>query len=330
MTSLLEKINILYPFSQPVRIIKKVRKGYLTTKFIIGNDKKKYFLKGYRDPVLRVKNTHKAKEFFSNNGIPVILPIQNKNEKTFFVHNGEVYSVFPYIEGEQFEKFKVPEIALREAGKMLAKLHLLSKDRMPIGIRKRKFIVDKEKSISRVKKIIDLIDKKKSKTTFDKASLARLKLKLDLIQNNRIKVATRKLGKRHIIHADYHEANIFFKNNKIIYVFDWEMVSCAPRVMEIARSVDFFCFNGNFKPKNFSMAKTYLSAYNNIYPINKEELFYGLHAWCYNRLHSVWSSEEYYLKNKKLSAGFIKREIRTIEYYYRNLEEFIGKIVENY
>lgn len=326
MKELLRVINSLYNFRQQVRLIGKVKRGYLTSNFIIGNGREKYFLKGYLDGVRRIMNTHRAKDFFSRNGIPVILPIENKWGRTFFVHQGKVYAVFPFVDGKHYDRLKVPEKALENAGRLLARLHRLTEKEIPISVRKRKFIVNKKKALTKCEKLIRIIQDKKRKNTFDKASLAHLKAKLAAIKNNTVKFDRRKLGKRHVIHADYHESNMFFKGTGIAYLFDWEMVSRAPRVMEIARSLDFFCFFGSYGKRNFEMAKHYLSAYCREYPMEQDELLTGLRAWFYNKLHSMWSFEEYYVKGRKDSAKFIRKEIRAFDYYSGNINEFIQKI----
>jgi len=107
MNKLLEKINKLYSFYEPVKLIRKVKKGYLTNNFVIGNSLEKYFLKQYSDDILHVKRTHLAKSFFAKNGIPVIVPMRTKSSRTFFEHERLAYALFPYVEGYQYKKLKV-------------------------------------------------------------------------------------------------------------------------------------------------------------------------------------------------------------------------------
>jgi|GEM_PF-2212361 len=327
MKNLIEEVNKLYIFSRPIRFLKKIQKGYLTSNFVIGNGKEKYFLKEYRDNVLRVKNTHVAKEFLAKKGIPVILPLKNKRGKTFFVRDKKVYGIFPYVIGKQFQRLKVPRKNLEAAGELLAKIHLLSKDGVDIGIRKRRFVVNRKISMEKARNVLKIIKEKKHKTEFDKMVLEHLASRAECIRNNLIRVNARKLGKNHIIHADYHESNMFFTGNKISYLFDWEMVSSAPRVMEIARFLDFFCFYGNYEKRNFLMAKNYLKAYHKIYPIEEEELLNGLIVWFYHKLHIMWSLEEYYIYNKKKSKKFIEQEMKSFQYYSESLEKFKKEIL---
>lgn len=323
MEKVIEKINNIYNFSHRVELLGKVEKGYYSN-FIIGNNKEKYFLKAYPNGVVRVKKSHAAEKFFAAHKIPVVLPIESKEGKTYFVCQRTVYAVFPYETGMQYERLKVPTRALQSAGAMLAKIHLLSKDGLPLEVRKRKFLISRKKALQRFVKIEKFITNITRKSEFDRQVLAFIEKKKHVIESNAFSCDRKGFGKRHIIHADYHEENMFFQGSQVKYIFDWEMVSAAPRVMELHRSMDFFCFYGQYEKENFQKAKIYLNAYTQLYPISKKELLNGLRAWYSNKLQATWALEEYYFSQRKDAKPFIEKEMRAFAYYSKNFQSIIN------
>ena len=161
---------------------------------------------------------------------------------------------------------------------------------------------------------------------FDKEVLKHIYLRLELMRRDRGKIRKLKLGRVHIIHGDFHEENMFFKNKRVRWVFDWEMVSTAPRSIEVARSLDFFCFYGHHETRNFNLAKIFLGGYNSVYPIDKEELANGIRGWYFHQLYDAWSLEGYYLKNRKELAIFLEKKTKFLRYFSGHLEEFISKV----
>lgn len=135
------------------------------------------------------------------------------------------------------------------------------------------------------------------------------------------------LGKIHVIHGDYHEANLFFtRNSEVEYVFDWECVKYAPRTMEIARALSSVCFNGHFEEKNYANALTFLRAYSYLYPLKKEEISEALRAGYLSYVHEMWVLEEYYLRGKRKIYRFLGDQMRFLMYMSRNLEIYIKKL----
>jgi homoserine kinase type II len=330
MDEVIKKIQELYNLEKSVGYISKVRKGYMTSNFIIGNPKKKYFLKQYIDDEKRIEKTHQAKKFFFQKDIPVVMPLENKDKRTYFCLNDKCYALFPFVDGRQFPRLKMNKMALMSAGEILAKIHLATKDKKPkIKLIKRNYVWNKQDSLERLDKIKKLILEKDEKTKFDKEALKLIRIKEGIIKKDKAKWNELRLGKDHIIHGDFHEANIFFdKNGKVKYVFDWECVSYAPRAMEIARALKLMCFNGRFAKKNYLNASIFLESYNEIYPISAEELGEGIKSeYIIRQAYSLWILDEYYLKGNKKISRFLDDQLRFLQYMIKNTEKHIKLIV---
>lgn len=328
MDEIISKIIHLYSLSPSVKHISKVRRGYLTSNFIIGDSKKKFFLKQYTDDEERIKKTHKAKKFFFQGYIPVIMPLENKDKRTYFCLNGKCYALFPYIKGRQFKRLKMNKRALESAGTTLAKIHLATKNKKPgIDLIRRNRAWDEKDSLSRLENIKNIIAKKKEKTKFDKQALKLIEIKKSIIKNNKYKWNDFDLGKDHIIHGDFHEANIFFdKESKVEYVFDWECVNYAPRAMEIARVLKLMCFNGRFTKNNYRNASIFVGAYSKIYPISKKELGEGIKKEYIRQAFSLWVLDEYYIKGNKKIYKFLDDQLMILRYMDKNISNYIKAI----
>lgn len=326
---LLNKINLIYNLGSEVEFLSIVKKGFLSENYILKNKQQKFFLKKYRNfGLTRLKETHKVKKFFSDNEIPVIMPIITKSKKTFFAWNGSYYGLFPFINGRQIDVDKLNKKEMESCAELLAKIHLVSETRCPRVVKERSFGWDKKDSLKRAKYILDLIKNKKLQSVFDKKVSKYLLQKINLIQKNKIKYEDLKLRNDHLIHGDFHEDNIFFdKKGGIMNIFDWDKNNQSPRVLELVRAMWFLCFYDKYNKSSFQRAQIFLKKYDELYPLDKSELEAGLKAWYLNQLHSMWVVDEIYLKNNKRVEILMNSYINFLNYQSKNLEKFSERVI---
>ncbi|EKE20677.1 MAG: hypothetical protein ACD_7C00505G0004 [uncultured bacterium] len=325
---LINKINTIYNLGGEVEFLSVVEKGFLSENYILKNKHKKFFLKKYRSIGLeRLKETHAIKKFFSENGIPVVMPIYTNAKKTFFLWDGAYYSLFPFVDGKQINVDKLNKKEIESCAELLAKIHLVTENKCPKLVKERSFGWDKKDSLKRAKYVVNLIKNKKVQSAFDKKVIKYLLQKIELIGKNKIRYQELGLKNNHLIHGDFHEDNIFFdKKGGIIGIFDWEKNNQSPRVLELVRAMWFLCFYDRYDGSAFKRAQIFLSKYNNVYPISKDELRRGIIAWHLNQLHSMWVVDEVYLKSNKRVKILMNSYINFLNYQSRNLEKFFKRI----
>ncbi|MDP2684702.1 MAG: phosphotransferase [bacterium] len=331
ISEVLKNIRKLYSVAEKAKLFAKVENGYLSQNFILQNNDNKLFLKQYRfDDLKKIKEIHQTKFFFANGNIPVILPIQNKKGDFIFEQGKKFYSLFPFVEGRIIQRVGRSRKAFKSAGQMLAKIHTLTKNGHPDIIHNYAKGWKKEEFLSEAKTIKQRIEATLVKTDFDKLALDTLEHKLKLVSENNLRYEKFNLCNDHIIHGDYHGQNIFYdENDEVKYVFDIEKTKISPRVLEIARSMDFMCFSNNYEAKNFEDANTYLAAYNNIYPISKGNLIQGIKAYYLKKAHSLWIEREHYININLRVDCFLEGELLMLKYYSQNFDEFVGKLKIN-
>src|SRR5581483_1788859 len=107
----------------------KITDGFLSDNYIVSNGDEKYFFKKYRfKNVERIKEIHSVKRYFSDGGIPVIMPILNNSGESFFEYEGGFYALFPFIDERKLKEADITDEALVSSAEMLSRLHLLGKE----------------------------------------------------------------------------------------------------------------------------------------------------------------------------------------------------------
>lgn len=329
---ILAKVNSLFNLPE-LSYEGKAKGGFLSDNYILKNKTHKYFLKKYRPSVGdRLPIITKTERFFSRANIPIIMPIKTNQGKVYFKIEDGVYSLYPFIDGKTLEQNnKTPSpIAVKSIATTLALMHLVSKDNYPKFSDKQLSEWDPKKVLSKesqdnfilyANKIMAIINKKAKKSKFDKEASAILKLKLQLFGSIPNKFDSTKLGKGHIVHGDYHAQNVFVNTQgKVTHVFDLEKTDIRPRSLELVRSMFIICFNSYFDDKRFKLAKIYLKAYQEVYPIKQSEITNAVYFMYYKHILNLWIEKGHYLSNYKRADVLLPGELRFLKYLAKNLE----------
>lgn len=318
MEKLLIKIFELYGLR--LECVEKVTKGFLSENHILADSSAKYFLKKYRfDNRERIEEIHKVKKYFSDGGIPVILPLTAQNKQTFFVCNGAYYALFPFVDGKQFERGEFTERAIESLGKTLGRVHRLGKQSL-FKINKEFTPWNKNESLEKLSLIKGEIKKKRSLDDFDRLTMESVALKRQLILLSELSYEDLELQSDHLIHGDYLDHNVFFgTDNKVSHVFDFEKTLHSPRTYELFRSFMYIFLEDTASTENLGNIKKYLDAYASAYPISKDELLRGLKLFYLKSIHGAWVESEHYLKNNTRVDCFLYPDYLRIKFLSENL-----------
>lgn len=324
----LEKICSAYEIAEGAILMEEVNEGYLSHNFILKNNRSLLFLKQYRfDDRNKIEEIHRAKFFFHQGGIPIILPFKNREGYTIFENEGKYYALFPFVEGRIIRRRDRSLRAFISAGKMLAKLHALSTKFSLPQIENKEKGWSKEGFLQKAKGIREKIENLPQQTPFDSLVLQSLDHKTRLVKNNEVHYEDFNFQNDHLIHGDYYGGNIFYdENEEVNYVFDIENAKMAPRAMEIARAIDYMCFSNEYGYDSFHAARSFLASYQGIYPLSHEELTRGIVARYLDKAHSLWIEEEHYLKDNYRVDCFLQGELDMLSYYSNNCSSLIEKL----
>ncbi|MDO8513515.1 MAG: aminoglycoside phosphotransferase family protein [bacterium] len=320
-------INKNYILSIPP-VWEKVKGGYLTDNFSIGKGKSRYFLKQYRfDDEKLLQELHQVKLFFSKSGIPVIMPIPDKNNNSFFLYQGKYYTLFPFVTGIIAGRGELTKKHLSSLVSMLAKIHLATKDNCP-NIASREFHAwNKEKLYQDAANYLSIINKKPVKDEFDRAAVKHIKIKLELSKKVNIEYGDLNIKQNHILHGDFHEHNVFFnKAAEVTHVYDWEKARIGPRAQEIIRLIDLVALHYEFNEENYRQAKILFDEYQNNYPLSRQEYNDNLLLYFYKYFCTLWIPEAHYIKGNLRPDRFLINGLPGLEFYTNNFDTHLEKL----
>lgn len=328
MEEMLAKIHDLYGID--AQWSERVTKGFLSENHIISDigDQKKYFLKRYRfDNKQRIEEIHLVKKYFAEKGIPIILPITNKEGGALFFHEG-YFAVFPFVEGRHIERNALSDEAIISLGETLARIHLAGKGaNLPIMETFEPW--DKEKQLAKSDLLIATIQQRSQLTDFDKLALEDIHLRRSIIESNIKSFEEYGFKSDHLTHGDYHGGNVFFdERDHVSHIFDLEKSRYCPRMFELFRSLLFLFCDTSFTPESIAKSRLYLRSYLNLYPAPKEELSAGLEMFFLRFVHGFWVQNEHYLKGNTRVDHFLSQDFHRITYMSAHLKELEKELFE--
>lgn len=316
--------NIYKTYNLKLDFVEKVAQGFLSDNYVLSDGGVKYFLKKYRfTNIQRIKEVHSVKQYFNDDGVPVIMPIINKEGETFFESDGNFYTLFSFVEDCQLHGNQVTQRAIVSLAKMLGQIHLLGKkSKLPVNVFFKPW--SKENSLKQAELILKKIDSIKDKSVFDLRAEKNVLLKKKLIEGAPRDYDSFNFSNDHLIHGDYMIWNVFFaKNDEVSWVFDFEKTKYSPRYFELFRSMIYSAFLGDaIDQKAIDDSKVYLESYREVYPISKEEIVEGFLAYYIRSIHSLWLEAEHYLKNSTRADELLKSDILRTKYLSEHFKEF--------
>ena len=120
-----------------------------------------------------------------------------------------------------------------------------------------------------------------------------------------------------LIHGDYHPGNLLIDKitGEIVGVCDWEKVEFGSRSYELARSLLYTCFDGDYKEeKSLADSKLFLEGYLSVFPMSVDEIMDGLNMRIYRMALSSWIEEKYYKNHDSRANHLIRHEVNIIDY----------------
>lgn len=192
--------------------------------------------------------------------IPV--PLQYKKNKYHSKIKGRTFWVYKMIQGGS--PCLRNDATLREIAKALATYHKYIKnfkvDKSHKDIFSLKWLVD------RYRKLTPKIEKMKPKNKTDKLFKENFNMFKDLTYEiSKMNFKTNLI----VVHGDINLENLLFKGNKLTAILDFDNLSIAPRVEDIAYSLRLSCANSSGIKKN--KMNIYLKEYEKIHKLTKKE-----------------------------------------------------------
>ncbi len=171
-------------------------------------------------------------------GLPVVTPVRTISGSRWCTTDDGTYELYPLVTGEQPREGDLAQIAA--AGRTLAAFHLATRDFTPPGEKKLGRLHAPAASLRGLKWARTHLPRDAASAPADLAAVDRA---IRVAQA----VAQRLPDEAYwglpccIIHGDYHPANLKVDGDKIAGVFDFDWVGRAPRMLDVADGLMFFC-----------------------------------------------------------------------------------------
>ncbi len=311
--------------------VEKVTGGFLSDNYRLETKSgQKFFLKQHRHTDENViRQVMIIEKYFSDHKIPIILPISDLHNQSYFKYQENFYSLYPYINAKSVSRKTISDKALEQMGIMLGKIHLAGKNADKSKFSQRSNNLKVTKFYNRYPILLEAITTQTDPTNYDTQALKLLKLKLEMSKSQTWEESELQMPYDHLIHGDYHDQNIFFnENEEVTHIFDLEKSEIAPRLFELIRSIDYVCFNNGYTQEVYNKALIYRNAYHHVYPIPKVELRKTLNAYVSSKTHDTWILHEHYITKSTRQDDLFPYHIAGINYLKDNYQTWINKLLE--
>jgi homoserine kinase type II len=270
----------------------------------------RFALRRYRydvaEPIVR---EHALIAYAHRHQLPVVVPVRTRDDETFLLDSGQYVALFPFAAGQQYSRWMLTTTMCGEMGHMLARLHQVLHGYPLDQVHRRSFRVTSESTIVAIEQWIARIQSLPSQHATDLHALKRL-------QGQRAWIERHPTAQSHVIeslpqqviHGDYTETNLFFTDNHISGIIDWDQAYGAARAWELIRTIDIVF---RFQP---AASRAFLHAYTACYPLASEDLDIAAYAYATLRAHDLWMYDALYLQaNQRIrqfigSVGFVPRD----------------------
>lgn len=272
--------------------------------FLLSTKESTYVLRAYRhtakDQRLIVYE-HAIAAYVKAHGLPAITPLPLPSGETLLEHEGHFYALFPRALGAQIprEHLTSPEI-IDAMGHCLGELHRLLAAYPHDRVRHRSFTVDPQATLHKIGEIEAAIAAKGHRDEVDQATLTMLaQRRAWLISAHIVEAHPFASFPQQVLHGDYQETNLFFTDNMVSAIIDWDQSCVAPRAYEILRVMHYvFALDG-------TRCRAFLHAYRQRAPISSEELNGVAKAYGWLQANSLWAYSSYYLEHNQRVLGFL-------------------------
>ena len=132
-----------------------------------------------------------------------------------------------------------PEI-IAAMGRCLGQLHQLLSVYPSARVRSQSFTVDQTATFAKMDRIEAAISEKEDRDAFDQQILSMLRQRREwLITADPVDCKPFSSLEPQALHGDYQETNLFFADNQVSAIIDWDQAYAAPRTWEMVRTLHY-------------------------------------------------------------------------------------------
>ena len=306
----------------------EVKKGLICRNFSFQSGERKFFLKLYtRNTEETIHAIKEAEIYFAEQGIPIVLPVVTRSGAYAFEFLGKWFSLFPFVDTPTPEASELTDVTMVSMGKMLAALHLAGKQAQLESFATFRFW-DRDAFFADAEKIQAIEATHAPENTSEELAFANIRSQREYLeQTSQRQPEDFGLPFDHLLHGDFIYTNTFVDTSgEVLMTYDLEKAGVGPRAYELARSMFISCFDDGWNEKNFEFARLFLSAYQTVYPISREEFVKGVHMYVTHFMHMSWLESKIILEKSVPHYRLIEPAFKRMGHFRGDLDWLVDQL----
>lgn len=270
--------------------------------FIVSTEQRRVVLRRHRRGDRRcVEHEHDVMVHARGKGIPVPTAIPTPSGDLIVGQHGVWYSLFTFARGCQLDKDELTPARARAMGRTLARIHVALDD-FPVVRRERPAPTSDLRPVAdTIRTLLERIDQRPSLVEQDLWARQHLESKAQWLQTATEPVWCPIPGDAiQMGHGDYQETNLFFSDDDVADVIDWDKAEPCWPVDEVVRTLDL-----SFRLQPV-LCKAMVDGYRCVRGLSLDELDHSAANYGYDRVHSHWLYEGIYQRADDRLRVFLK------------------------
>lgn len=170
-------------------------------------------------------------------GLPAPEPVPDAAGEGWVQLGDAIYELLRYVEGQQHAAGDAGELA--DAGRVLARVHLATADFAPPVAKPWPRFHDPALAREGLEALLALA--RAQEESADRIAALAHAEELASALAERLPDDVYWSLPQAVVHADYHPANLKFRDGRVVGLFDWDWASRQPRMVDVADGLLFFC-----------------------------------------------------------------------------------------
>lgn len=284
----------------PWLTVEEIQGGAVNRVYAITTVDGRFVLRRYRaGSAALLRREAQVTHAVAERGLPAVPPHPTRAGDDGVETEGAWFALFPFASGLQRDADALTPAEISSAGAVLGRLHRALAE-LPAGGRQTPRLAwDGPAWVKRLEKVEQAILARPVLTASDEIALARAQAQRAWLTAPDCRHSDDLLDPLQVIHGDYHHRNLFFANQQVSAIIDWEQTGLMPRACEAVRAGTYmFALEPN-------RTRTFLDAWMAEAGAARTELRRGAEVFAVVRDHWVWALEEVYLSGNTAAAAFI-------------------------
>lgn len=299
--------------------------GFSSDNYIASIDGQKVFLKIYKNKKLsEIENLEQIATELAIHNLPIVTPLMYEKYSKFAI-DGQQASIFPLIDGKSLHGSQIVQNLFKEITEVINRFNDIKGIQ---GIKQTSCDLygNKVERIKNIDSMLQYIKNNPLGDDIDQKATELLHLKKQIISEINIDDFTYFISKKDLVHGDFHNENLLFKDQKLVGLVDFELSHLGHRMEDAINFILFAFCNNDFSDDNLSISKEFIKEFHKVYPFDISELKFGVDFNIYRFASSVVLEDILYKEKNMFFYELIKRDLNKFKYFKNHKKEFIKSI----